>query len=212
MNRTSDRVEGFGLMGAAFVECARRVSVLTVLVGCGLAGGGLPGCASKGNQAVAPAPVVELPAHAAANAALAPFGFMTGTWVGVNPNKTVNEETWSLALGNNMVGTFRQIRRDGTPAFFEVSLVTVEASGIELRLRHMHRALEVPDERKNISIFKIKEAVDGRVEFTGTGDAEQVTGVVYRKVDDNTMAVDISFAPTSKEKGFTSTYKRVTMK
>lgn len=211
MNRTSNRVAGFRLQThTGFAAKASRVTMLGLVLGCGLVSG-LAGCANN-KQAANPVPVVELPAHAAANAALAPFSFMTGTWVGVNPNKTVNEETWSLARGNNMVGTFRQIRRDGTPAFFEVSLVTVEESGIELRLRHMHRALEVPETRKNISIFKLKEAVGGRVEFTGTGDAEQVTGVVYRKVDDNTLAVDISFAPTSKEKGFTSTYKRVIVK
>lgn len=212
MNRTPNRVAGVSLRThAGFAGRASRVTILGILIGCGLISG-LSGCANNKQQAAAPAPVVELPAHAAPNAALAPFSFMTGTWVGVNPVKTVNEETWSLARGNNMVGTFRQIRRDGTPAFFEVSLITVEESGIELRLRHMHRALEVPENRKNISIFKLKEAAEGRVEFTGTGDAEQVTGVVYRKVDDNTLAVEISFAPTSKEKGFTSTYKRVSAK
>ena len=166
----------------------------------------------------APAPVVvaavpvaaplELPPSAAPAAELAPFAFMTGRWIGVNPNKTVNEEHWTTPRGNHMLGTFHQIRRDGKPAFVELSLITVEKDGIKLRLRHLHAALEVPESRKELSVFVMKAAGDNRVEFTGTGDAQQVTGVTYRLVSPDELAVDVAFAPTSKEKGFTSRYVR----
>ena len=44
--------------------------------------------------------------------------------------------------------------------------------------------------------------------YVGTGKAEQVTSVVYRLVGPDELAVDVSFAPDSKEKGFTSNYTR----
>lgn len=156
-------------------------------------------------------PALELPASAAPAKELAPLAFMTGRWIGVNPNKTVNEEHWTAARGSSMLGTFRQIRRDGKPAFVELSLITVEgggAGGVVLRLRHLHGLLEVPPERANLSIFKMKSAGENRVEFAGTGEAAEVTGVVYRLVGPDELAVDISFAPNSREKGFTSIYTR----
>lgn len=168
----------------------------------------LIGCASANKSAPAKPTSLELPAHAQPDAALQPLAFMAGSWLGVNPNKTVNSERWTLPRGNHMVGTFHQIRRDGKPAFVEISLITVEKDGIQLRLRHLHGALEVPSTRKEPNIFRLVKAADNRAEFTGTGDAEEVTSVVYRLVDQNTLAVDVGFAPTSREKPFTSTYTR----
>jgi hypothetical protein len=72
----------------------------------------------------------------------------------------------------------------------------------------MHGGLEVPEKRKELSVFKLKSTGENRVEFAGTGDAEQVTGVVYRLAGPDQLSVEITFAPTSKEKGFTTTYTR----
>jgi hypothetical protein len=158
-------------------------------------------------------PVVELPSNSAPAPELLPLAFMAGRWVSVNPNKTVNEEHWSSPRGNHMVALYRQIRRDGKPALVEVSLVTAEkAEGqpakVMLRLRHLHANLEVPENRREISLFELKQAGDNRAEFVGVGDAAQVTSVVYRLTGPDTMAVDVNFAPDSKEKGFTMNYTR----
>jgi hypothetical protein len=168
----------------------------------------LGGCASTNKSTSSKPTTLELPAHAQPGAALQPLAFMAGNWLGVNPNKTVNHERWTLPRGNHMVGTFHQIRRDGKPAFVEVSLITVEKDGIQLRLRHLHGALEVPSSRTEPNVFRLVNASNNRAEFAGTGDAEEVTSVVYRLVDANTLAVDVGFAPTSRDKPFTSTYTR----
>jgi hypothetical protein len=134
---------------------------------------------------------------------------MAGKWVCVNPKKAVNDEHWMAPRGNHMLGTFRQDRRDGKPAFVELSLVTVEADdSVALRLRHLRGLLEVPDRRKEVSLFKLKAAADNRAEFTGTGTAEDVTSVVYRLSAPDELTVEIGFAPTSKERGFASVYRR----
>lgn len=177
---------------------------------------GLGACKSgpKQEQAAATAtPLIELPPNTAPAPELLPLAFMAGRWVSVNPNKTVNEEHWSSPRGNHMVALYRQIRRDGKPALVEVSLVTAEKtegqpSKVMLRLRHLHANLEVPENRRELSLFELKQAGDNRAEFVGVGDAAQVTGVVYRLTGPDTMAVDVNFAPDSKEKGFTMNYTR----
>jgi hypothetical protein len=100
------------------------------------------------------------------------------------------------------------VRRDGKPALVEVSLITVEPDGIRLRLRHLHANLEVPANRPDVSVFTLKSAENNRVEFAGTGAAEQVTGVVYRLTGEHEMTVDINFAPDSREKSFSMKYRR----
>lgn len=167
----------------------------------------LAGCASTSPSAERPAPL-ELPPNAAPAPELAELSFMVGRWVCVNPNKTVNDEHWTAARGTSMAALFRQVRRDGKPAFHEVSQITVEEDGVYLRLRHLHAKLEVPDNRKEVSVFKLVSAKDNRAEFAGTGSAEQVTSVVYRLDGPDTLVVEVAFAPTSREKGFSSRYTR----
>lgn len=186
----------------------RQAASLALLAGLGLAGGcsGTQGAAG-GGESVASKGLV-LPASATPSPALAPLGFMTGRWIGVNPNKSVNEEHWTSPMGNAMLALFRQVRRDGKPALVEISMITADADGVTLKLRHLHGGLEVPANRAELSVFKLKSAANNRAEFVGTGKAEQVTSVVYRLVGPDELAVDVSFAPDSKEKGFTSNYTR----
>ncbi len=188
----------------------RVLSGLAVMLACA----GLGGCRSQSNvastDASTAAPALALPASAEPHPSLAGLDFMTGTWVCVNPNKTVNEEHWMPARGSVMVGTFRQVRRDGKCAFVEVTQISFEDNAVLLRQRHLHTKLEVPDERKEPSIFRVKSIGDGRAEFTGTGDAEGVSSVVYQRVNATTLTQTVSFDPAkSKEKPFTSTYTRV---
>lgn len=167
-----------------------------------------PAAAAPTAQPVDVAGQVVLPASATPVPELAPLSFMEGRWISVNPNKTVNEEHWMAPRGNHMLATFRQVRRDGKPAFVELSLITVEKDGVKLTLRHLHGGLEVPERRAEVSVFTLKSAENNRVEFTGTGKAEQVTAVIYRLRDENTLEAEIQFAPDSKEKGFTTVYRR----
>lgn len=175
----------------------------------------LGACAKRdGGSADAGQPVREalkLPASAEPVAELKDLAFMAGRWVGVAPRASlVNEEHWMLPRGNAMVGTFRQVRRDGKTAFVEVSQIEAEKDGVVLRLRHLHSKLEVPEERKELSIFKLKSAGKNRAEFTGTGKAEGISAVIYTLSEDgNELSQELVFDPAkSKEKGFTSVYRR----
>ncbi len=177
-----------------------------VLLAAGLTGA----CATEPQPATTPEPAgLVLPDHAAPAPELAELAFLVGRWACVNPNKTVNDEHWMPARGTSMTALFRQVRRDGKPALHEVTQIAVEPEGVVLRLRHLHAKLEVPERRKEVSLFRLVSAKDGRAEFAGTGAAEEVSSVVYRLDGPDTLVCEVTFAPGSKEKGFTSTYTRL---
>lgn len=178
---------------------------LAGVMGAALSGAG--GCAAQ-KKAEGDAARIEIPEAAKPAPELANLAFMAGRWVSVNPNKTVNDEQWTLPRGNSMAGLFRQVRRDGKPALHEVSLITAETDGVYLRLRHLHAQLEIPKGREEISLFKLVKAENNRAEFAGTGKAAQVTSVVYRLDGPDVLLSEVSFAPDSKEKGYTLRYVR----
>lgn len=185
---------------------------MRVLAACVVASAGCvctSGCHSHAPSGVSHvAAPLELPPSAKPDPRLAELGFLSGRWVCVNPNATVNEETWSPALGNHMVALFRQVRRDGQPALVEVSLITAEPEGVMLRLRHLHSRLEVPDNQCEVSVFRLESAGAQRAAFAGTGAAQQVQRVEYALTGPDTLTMSVSFAPGSGERGYTLTYTR----
>jgi hypothetical protein len=168
---------------------------LSVGIGFGLI---LGGCATSATPANAAA--IELPAHAAPSPALAELAFLTGRWVSVNPNKTVNDEVWTPPRGNSMAALFRQVRRDGKPALHEVSLITAEESGVYLRVRHLHAALDVPEKQADVKMYKLVSA--------GGGRSADVASVVYRLDGPNTLIMEVTYAPGGKEKGYSLRYAK----
>jgi hypothetical protein len=130
--------------------------------------------------------------------------------VSVNPNKTVNDEVWTPPRGNSMAALFRQVRRDGKPALHEVSLITAEESGVFLRVRHLHAALDVPEKQADVKMYKLVSAGGGRCEFTGTveGGSADVASVVYRLDGPNTLIMEVTYAPGGKEKGYSLRYAK----
>ena len=168
------------------------------------------GCGTSKPGAGAGREAVEMPEHAKPAPELAGLSFLVGSWVSVNPNKTVNEEVWTPARGNSMAALFRQVRRDGKPALHEVSLVSVEPEGVMLRLRHLHGALEVPEKQSEVSIFRLVSAGNGRCEFAGTGvgESKDIESVVYRADGPDALVMEVTFVPGGKEKGYSVRYTR----
>lgn len=147
-----------------------------------------------------------LPASANASELVRDLGFLAGRWVAVNPNGTVNEEVWTPPRGNALIGTFRQVRRDSDTAFVELSQIAVEDGEVFLRLRHLHGRLEVPESRKDASLFSLLSLTESRVEFAGTEAAAGVTSVVYERTGPKSLVQSIGFSAESGEKPFVTRY------
>lgn len=156
----------------------------------------------------APKKSPTLPDSAKPGTEIGRLAFMAGRWIAINPNKTVNEEHWMTPKGNHMLGTFRQIRRDGKPGLIEMTLITQEDRHIKLKLRHLHGGLEIPKGREETDEFVMKSWQKNRVEFAGVGKSAAVTSVVYRLLDKNRMVQEVGFAPDSKETGYFTVYYR----
>ncbi|MFT7171452.1 MAG: hypothetical protein ACI80K_004606 [Paracoccaceae bacterium] len=136
-----------------------------------------------------------LPRNAAPSPEVAGLAFLTGRWVAVNPNDTVNEETWTPPRGNVLIGSFRQIRLDGDCSIVDVTQIAQEGDELLLRLRNLNGRLEVPEGRGEISLFRLVSLEKDRVEFTGTTGAEGVTSLVYHRKSATELDQEIGFAP-----------------
>ncbi len=159
-------------------------------------------------QAGVPTRVTEplLPRNAAPAPAIAGLSFLTGRWIAINPNKTVNEEVWTPPRGNSVMGSFRQIRLDGDCSFVDLSQISTEGEEIVLRLRHLHGRLQVPEGRGDVSLFRLVSLEKDRVEFTGTTGAEGVVSMVYERTSETELRQSVGFAPETGQEAFVTNY------
>jgi hypothetical protein len=163
--------------------------------------------------ACAAAPLVALAAlHAQPPAAPSPLslapvpsrtidacGFLAGTWQG-EMNGAFVEEIWSTPRGNNIVGTFRWLRADGTPAMLEMLAITQEASGLRLRLRHYSALLHAKEETDKPITLKLTENSPSHAVFAAEQDAGSLEQIVYR-VENDTLHITVEFASPQDESG-----------
>ncbi len=147
-----------------------------------------------------------LPRGAAPAPRVAGLGFLTGRWIAINPNKTVNEEIWSPPRGNFLIGSFRQIETDGSCKFVELSQIAMDGDELVLRLRHMQGALEVPAERNQPALFRLVSLTKDRVEFAGATANEGITSLVYERVSPTELQQSLEFAPESGQEAFVTLY------
>lgn len=145
--------------------------------------------------------------------------FMTGRWMAVNPNKTVNREHWMSPAGNSMNALFMQVRRDGGPAFFELSSIEVGPPGeggaepiVTLFFRHIHRRLAIDPKRANVDTFRLVKADGQSAVFAPTkkpeGEDAGIDSVTYRADGPDRLVQEIKYKPGSKEKDFQTVYTR----
>lgn len=144
-----------------------------------------------------PAPVAAAPdIHAAA--------FLAGTWQSDSAEHGFNEESWSAPRGNNMVGTFRWLKPDGTPSLFELITITAEGETLNLRLRHHNAKLEgwkaEVETNKPLELV-LKEAGENRLLFAAAEGSTLNNGVastLYQRTGD-TLHIEIAFVDPKRQ-------------
>lgn len=134
-------------------------------------------------------------APAAPKFTIADAGFLAGTWRG-EMNGGVVEEMWSEPQGNNILGTFRWLRKDGKPVMFEMLAITEEDGAVRLRLRHYSAKLGAKEEADKPLTLRLSQltATDAlnRAVFAAEKDAGDLKEVVYDRKGDS-LAVDVVF-------------------
>lgn len=177
-----------------------------------------PAAAPAAAPATAPAPATKPAARTPAPTAaeLAPLAFIAGHWVTELPNGMVSEELWMPARGKSMLGSFRQTRPDGTPAFFEFTQVVVGANGdVLLRQMHVHGNFEADPRRKEAMNLRLSSAKDNVAVFVPVDDAAKanagdLASVTYSLKDADTLAMRIESKPVKQGEGDGALTKAVT--
>lgn len=130
-------------------------------------------------------PPAQPPAPRAAAAPapeLAALAFLEGHWVTQLPNGMVSEESWLPVRGKSMLGSFRQTRTDGKPAFFEFSQIVVEGDQVVLRQIHVHGSFETDAKRKDPMTLRLLEANDNSATFVPIDDAGKANSADLARV------------------------------
>jgi len=173
-----------------------------------------PAAAPAAAPAPATKPAARTPAPTAAE--LAPLAFIAGHWVTELPNGMVSEELWMPARGKSMLGSFRQTRPDGSPAFFEFTQIVVGANGdVLLRQMHVHGNFEADPRRKEAMNLRLSSAKDNVAVFVPVDDAAKanagdLASVTYSLKDADTLAMRIESKPVKQGEGDGALTKAVT--
>jgi hypothetical protein len=149
--------------------------------------------------APAPAPAAKPSPRtpAAPDAALAPLAFLQGHWVTTLPNGMVSEESWLPVRGKSMLGSFRQTRPDGNPAFFEFTQIVASDKGVVLRQVHVHSRFETDERRKEPMFLKLAKAENDAATFVPVADGEFGEGTSSHAGD----LANVTYAKTKAEDG-----------
>jgi hypothetical protein len=123
-------------------------------------------------------------------AAIESLAFLAGAWRSTEEGGTT-EEIWSAPVGNNLIGAFRWLKADGTPAMLEMLAITRESDAVRLRLHHYDAALNAREE-KPITL-RLSKVEGTRAEFAAEKDAGQLAGVNY-EVKGGELHIDVLFA------------------
>lgn len=110
------------------------------------------------------------------------------------------------ARGKSMLGSFRQTRPDGKPAFFEFTQIVVESGQVTLRQIHVHGNFEADPRRKEAMTLRLSEAKDNKAIFVpvdepAKSNAGDLASVTYALADADTLTLRIESKPVKQGEG-----------
>ena len=158
--------------------------------------------------AVAQAPdtaPAEKPAMPVAHAAIAPLGFMAGTWVMEQARGAVIEEHWMAPAGNGMLGSFRRILGNGVIPFYEFTQIVVDGEAVILRQIHVHGNFDTDPRRKDPMVLRLEKVEGTMASFVPLEDAKlsnagSLERVTYTLDDAGVLTVRVQERPRAAAK------------
>lgn len=151
-------------------------------------------------------PTAAKPAMPAPNPAIAPLGFMAGTWVMEQPRGAVIEEHWVAPAGNGMLGSFRRILGNGVIPFYEFTQIVADGEQVILRQIHVHGNFDTDPRRKDPMVLRLEKVEGTTASFVPLEDAKasnagSLERVTYTLDDDGVLTVRVQERPRAAKEG-----------
>ena len=137
----------------------------------------------------------------APSARIADVAWLEGYWAGEGFGGT-GDETWMPAKSGVMLGVFRLLKADGSPAFYELLGIEEHEGSLRLVIKHFHPNWVGWEEKENAIKLRLTrisptEAAFGGVVFKRSGDSELVAEVTMRSKDGTMNTQKMSFRKKS---------------
>lgn len=140
----------------------------------------------------------------AADAAIAPLAFLSGTWILEQPGGAVIEESWGAPRGKAILGSFRRVLGNGATPFYEFTHIVATDEGVRLRQIHVHGNFDTDPRRAVPMVLQLEKLEDKSVSFVPLADraashAGSLERVSYSRVDSDTLLLVVE--PQADENG-----------
>ncbi len=162
----------------------------TMMIALALAGWGATGIAAT-----------QRPAQAAPAARLADLGWLAGRWEGPGIEGGIASETYSAPAGGQIVGHFRQLKRDGSIMFYEIMTIAEVGGRLHFRVKHFNPDMTAWEEKERVVSFPLVAV---------TRDAWIFDGLTLRRVGADAMVATVRIRDEGeKERELVFRYRRV---
>jgi len=144
------------------------------------------------------------PQGPAADAAIAPLAFLSGTWVLEQPGGALIEESWGAPRGKAILGSFRRVLGNGATPFYEFTHIVATDEGVRLRQIHVHGNFDTDPRRAVPMVLQLEKLDDKSASFVPLADraashAGSLERVSYTRVDASTLLLVVE--PQADENG-----------
>jgi Domain of unknown function (DUF6265) len=128
----------------------------------------------------------QISAPAPSRAVLSDLSWMSGRWID-DSGGNLSEEIWSAPSGDSMMGMWRYVS-GGEVRIFELLTVSVEPTGIVMRLRHFDPDLAAREDKGNPVTLALVGWKPREAAFEGPAvGAPGLVRLTYRRLSEDTL-------------------------
>lgn len=145
------------------------------------------------------ASLAQAPAPAPSRAVLSDLSWMAGRWID-DSGGNLSEEIWTAPEGDSMMGMWRYVV-DGKTRIYELLAITLEPTGVVMRVRHFDPKLVGREDRDKSVELRLVAWTPGEVSFEGPAlGAPGLVRLTYRQPTDDTLSTTLE--KDGKSQGF----------
>ena len=140
----------------------------------------------------------QAPAPAPSRAVLSDLSWMAGRWID-DSGGNLSEEIWTAPEGDSMMGMWRYVV-GGQTRIYELLAITLEPTGIVMRLRHFDPKLVGREDKDKSVELRLVAWKSGEVSFEGPAlGSPGLVRLTYRRPTDDTLSTTLEKDGKSQE-------------